>query len=60
MTTVEIWMGNTIVRTITPRRIETSIDGAFVKITDLDGSTVETSPHNIIICHYNKEKGGEE
>lgn len=62
---VEIYMGNIIRATICdPKRIETSIDGVFVKITDLEGNTFETSPHNVLILGKPKgiraEKGGEE
>jgi hypothetical protein len=56
---VEIWMGGSCVYEIKAKKIDASIDGNFVKITDLDGLEIETSPHNVIIVHP-KEKGGAE
>ena len=58
--TVEIWMGGLTNPTLTviAKRIDVSIDGVFVKITDLNGNVIETSPHNVLIIHEEK-KGGE-
>ncbi|MBO5969140.1 MAG: hypothetical protein J6S14_11665 [Clostridia bacterium] len=58
---VEIWMGGTrnptyIIEDVT--RLETSVDGAFCRITDSDDCVYETSPHNIVIISESK-KGGE-
>ena len=39
--------------------VETSIDGAFCKITNEDGYVFETSPHNVVLVTMPKEKGGE-
>lgn len=55
---VFIWCGNTLVYNIEAKRIDVSIDGAFVKVTSVDGDVIETSPHNVVIVHE-KEKGGE-
>ncbi len=51
--TVEIWMGGMThpAYIIKAKKIESSIDGNFVKITDLDGFEIETNPSNIVIIH---------
>lgn len=53
---VEIWLGNTgyIIKDV--KRIEASVDGAFVKITDSEGYTYETSPQNILILSEPNER----
>lgn len=43
---------------IPAKRIDVSVDGVFVKITDFEGTVFETSPHNVLIIHE-KEKDGE-
>lgn len=55
---VFIWFGETVKYDIEAKRIDISLDGAFVKITDFEGNEWETSPHNVVIFHE-KEKGGE-
>lgn len=57
--TVYIWFGNQIRYEIKAKRIDVSLDSAFVKITDFEGNEIETSPHNVVIVHE-KEKGGAE
>lgn len=58
----EIWLGGVkeeIYRINKVKRVETSIDGVFVKITTEDGWVFETSPHNVVLITEPKEKGGE-
>ena len=54
---VKIYMGSNLIMSINAKRIDVSIDGVFIKITDKNGNTIETSPHNVIIIQEQK-KGG--
>lgn len=55
---VELWIGGDSY-SIPAKRIDVSVDGVFVKITDVEGNVFETSPHNVLIIHE-KDKGGAE
>jgi hypothetical protein len=55
----EIWLGglrNEAYRIDKVKKVETSIDGVFCKITDEEGFVFETSPHNVVICYHQKEQ----
>ena len=58
MKLVEIWFGGKKEYSINAKRIDVSLDGVFVKITDDNGVVYETSPHNVVIISQPK-KGGE-
>ena len=53
---VKIYMGNTLFASVKAKRIDVSIDGVFIKITDINNNIIETSPQNVIIIHE-QEKG---
>ena len=53
---VKIYMGNTLIHSIKAKRIEISIDGVFIKITDIQDNIIETSPNNVIIIHQKKSE----
>jgi hypothetical protein len=53
----EIWMGGKPVYIYQVKKVDTSIDGTFVKITSVLGDVIEVSPTNVIFVH-DKEKGG--
>lgn len=58
----EIWLGgmkNEAYRIENVKKVETSIDGVFCKITDEEGYVIETSPHNVVLVTKPKEKGGD-
>ena len=55
----EIWMGSSAVFELEVKRLELSIDGVFVKITDIEGNVFEVSQHNVILIHDKQEKGSE-
>lgn len=55
----EIWLGglkNEAYRIENVKKVETSIDGVFCKITDEEGYVFETSPHNVVLITELKEK----
>lgn len=55
----EIWLGglkNVAYRIEDVKRIDVSVDGVFVKITDSEGYTWETSPHNVVILSEPNER----
>ena len=59
----EIWLGgmkNETYRIDNVKKIETSIDGAFCKITAEEGYVLETSPHNVVICYKESEVNNNE
>ncbi len=58
----EIWVGSLQVPAYKIRnvkRVETSMDGSYCKITDDYGCTYETSPHNVVLLTTPTKKGGE-
>lgn len=58
----EIWLGgmkNEAYRIDKVKKVETSIDGVFCKITDEEGFVFETSPHNVVFISRLGEKGGD-
>ena len=57
MTFAKIYMGNSLIHSINAKKIETSIDNNFIRITDSQDNTIEVSPHNVIII--NQKKGSE-
>lgn len=52
----EIWMGSSAVFELDVKRVDLSVDGVFVKITDTEGNEFETSPHNVILIKDKAEK----
>jgi hypothetical protein len=55
----EIWLGglkNEAYRIDKVKKVETSIDGVFCKITDEEGFVFETSPHNVVLFYKKNEK----
>ena len=55
----EIWLGglkNEAYLIENVKKVETSIDGVFCKITDEEGYVFETSPHNVVLITELKEK----
>ena len=54
---VKIYMGNTLIHNIKAKRIDVSLDGVFIKITDMQNNVIQTSPTNVIIIE--QEKGSE-
>lgn len=62
MIIAEICLGGSIessYRIINVKRVETSIDGVFCKITTDEGRVYETSPHNVLLITEPEMKGGE-
>ncbi len=55
----EIWMGSSAVFELEVKRVDISVDGVFIKLTDIEGNVFETSPNNVILIHSKEEKGGE-
>ena len=59
----EIWLGgmkNEAYRIENVKKVETSIDGFFCKITDEEGYVIEASPHNVVLITKPKEEGSEQ
>lgn len=55
----EIWLGglkNEAYRIEKVKKVETSIDGVFCKITDEEGYVFETSPHNVLLITKPKKR----
>lgn len=46
---VKIFMGNNLLYSIKPKRIDVSTDGILIKIIDTEGNIFETSPNNVVI-----------
>ena len=57
---VKIYMGSNLIMNIKAKRIDVSIDGVFIKITDENNNTIETSPHNVIIIQEQKKGGSKQ
>ena len=57
----EIWLGSNKAYCIDAvKRLDWSINERIIKITDQEGRTFETSPHNVVIIDHPTEKGGVE
>lgn len=59
----EIWLGgmkNAAYRIEDVKKVETSIDGVFCKITDEYGNVIGTSLHNVVLISNPKEKGSDQ
>lgn len=59
----EIWLGGLkneayCIRDV--KRIETSLDGMWVRIITEDGCEIETSPHNVVIIYAPEESEDKE
>ena len=55
----EIWVGGLEVpahKLENIKRVETSMDGCYCKITTENGYTYETSPHNVVLITAPNEK----